>query len=303
MYNQRMPLHRKQNMSFRNNRFFRTPKCEKCDCVRNPIWFFIEKKLNRIPHKFSFVSLARSEKKILRNDVRIYVLMFFLCCNTSPLLAAEALSGDTIKLGNGRTLRLIGIKAASGAAGNQAKAHLQTILGDQEPVIEGGSLDRYGHIAANALIGSTWLQGEMLQSGMAFVYPPTGDEPRIEEMIKIEQTARAEKRGVWADSKDFVDLPANDPDMGLGHFAFVSGKVIKAERVKNMFYLNFGDNWRKDFTIAIQARDLIKWRRADIDMDEYEGKNVRVRGWIKRNFGPMIAVTHPAQIEVVGPAP
>ena len=73
-----------------------------------------------------------------------------------------------------------------------------------------------------------------------------------------------------------------------GRFAFVSGLVLDTKRVKNMVYLHFGENWRNDFTIAIAAHDLRAFRRADFDPLALKGKVIRVRGWVKHDFGPMI---------------
>jgi hypothetical protein len=44
----------------------------KCDFMRNPIWFLVERKPNRIPDKFSFVRCA-NEEKIFRNDAAFKV--------------------------------------------------------------------------------------------------------------------------------------------------------------------------------------------------------------------------------------
>ena len=40
---------------------------------------------------------------------------------------------------------------------------------------------------------------------------------------------------------------------------------------------------------------------AGIDPEEYEGRTVRTRGWVKSYNGPMIEATHPEQIEVLAP--
>jgi len=42
---------------------------------------------------------------------------------------------------------------------------------------------------------------------------------------------------------------------------------------------------------------------AGIDVKGLAGKRVRVRGWIEWRSGPMIAVTHPEQLELLPDAP
>ena len=56
-------------------------------------------------------------------------------------------------------------------------------------------------------------------------------------------------------------MPADKAEGREGHFAFVSGLVLDAARVKNKVYLNFGADWREDFTIVIVAHDLAAFRR------------------------------------------
>jgi hypothetical protein len=52
-----------KSLSFRKNRFFQAFGREKCDFIRNPIWLFLQKEPNGIPHKFSFAPLCGSKRK------------------------------------------------------------------------------------------------------------------------------------------------------------------------------------------------------------------------------------------------
>ena len=85
----------------------------------------------------------------------------------------------------------------------------------------------------------------------------------------------------------------------LNRFALVTGRVRKALVVKGRGYLNFGDDWRTDFTIAISPKARRIFERGEMDISAYTGKRVRVRGWVKRFNGPMIEVTHPEQVEIL----
>lgn len=64
-------------------------------------------------------------------------------------------------------------------------------------------------------------------------------------------------------------------------------------------YLNFGADWRTDFTITIAARDLKLFEQAGLDLFALEGRTVRVRGWLDSYNGPAIEADHPEQIEVL----
>ncbi len=237
-----------------------------------------------------------------RNPLAPVLFFLIVLVVLAPVaFAAEAISGDDIRLDDGSIAHLRGVKAVF----PNAKTDLQNLIDRKNLTLDNSVTDRYGRTSADIYAVAedgtkSWLQGVVLSDGNAFVYPPLGDEPRLADLFKAEHQARQDKKGLWADSS-YADLAADKPDDILyGHYAFVAGTVAKAERIKNKFYLNFGADWRDDFTIAIATHDLTHFRRAKIDPASYQGKKVRVRGWVKRDFGPMITVNDPAQIEVLG---
>jgi micrococcal nuclease len=83
-------------------------------------------------------------------------------------------------------------------------------------------------------------------------------------------------------------------------FQIVEGKVAVVGRTSGWTFLNFGDDWKQDFTAAIAAKHAKAFAESDVALDGLEGRRIRVRGWIERWNGPAIKVTHPEQIEVLG---
>ncbi len=196
---------------------------------------------------------------------------------TSP--AVEVVDGDTLLLENGTEVRLVGIQApelALGRAGfkpwplaEQAKQGLEALaLGKMLTLYYGGrKLDRYGRALAHLLrADGLWLQGELLAAGMARVYSFRDNRRLIAEM--------------------------------LGSFQLVEGPVVGAAIVRRRGYLNFGADWKSDFTISIAPGDRKLFGPEGEDTTALEGRTVRVRGWIKSFNGAMIEATHPEQIEV-----
>jgi hypothetical protein len=57
-------------------------------------------------------------------------------------------------------------------------------------------------------------------------------------------------------------------------------------------YLNFAKDWRSDFTVGVERKDVSAFTAAGIDLKGFAGKRVRVRGWVEWRNGPMIAATH-----------
>lgn len=235
--------------------------------------------------------------------MRFLSVLLTILVLTSPaladdrLLATKIISGDEIALSDGTTLKLTSIKAP----GDKAKERLQAFTTNAELILENTSTDRYGRKLADAYVVTgkkdIWLQGEMVKTGLAFVYSPLGDEPYLDELMVLEKTARAAKRGLWADPA-YADLTPEGAEKHYGQFAFVSGKILNAVKVKGKTYLNFGPDWRTDFTVMVAGRDARKFKKAKIDLLDSKDKTIRVRGWIKREFGPMIVVTDPTQIEI-----
>ena len=69
--------------------------------------------------------------------------------------------------------------------------------------------------------------------------------------------------------------------------------------VRGRAYLNFGPDWRSDFTVSAASAARRLFERDGHDLIALEGRIIRVRGWIKWWNGPMIELTHPEQIEVL----
>ena len=64
-------------------------------------------------------------------------------------------------------------------------------------------------------------------------------------------------------------------------------------------FLNFGEDWRSDFTVSIAAKPRRQLAEAGLDPGAMQGKMLRVRGWIKSRNGPLIEIVQPEQVEVV----
>ncbi|MSO74388.1 MAG: hypothetical protein EXQ99_04435 [Alphaproteobacteria bacterium] len=75
--------------------------------------------------------------------------------------------------------------------------------------------------------------------------------------------------------------------------------MVKVSRAGGRVYLNFGADYRSDFTISVAARDRRVFDAAGIDLSTYEGHIIRVRGWVDSLNGALIEATHPEQIELV----
>ncbi len=219
--------------------------------------------------------------------------------------------GDTVVLGDRSQVRLVGLQAPKlplGRAGfpvwplaPEAKAALESLtLGKRVRLAFGGRRsDRYRrHLAHLYLSDGTWIQGELLRRGLARVYSFADNRALVAEMLALERAARSARRGIWAHPFYRIRRVEETPNH-IGSFQIVEGRVFKAAHTRRRDFLNFGMDWRSDFTISIEAGARRKFAAAGRDVAAFEGRLIRVRGWLKLRNGPMISLTHPEQIEVL----
>ena len=114
-----------------------------------------------------------------------------------------------------------------------------------------------------------------------------------------ERRARAAGRGIWALDYYRVRRPG-EAARDVGSFQLVEGRVREVAVVRGRAYLNYGEDWRSDFTVTLTPAVRRRFESEGVSPAAYQGRRLRVRGWLKSFNGPMIEVTHPEQIEVLG---
>ena len=221
--------------------------------------------------------------------------------------------GDTVVLNDGREVRMVGIQAPKLPLGrpnfptwplaDEAKAALERmVLGrDVNVHLAPTPQDRHGRVLAHLTRtgDGLWLQGELLKQGLARVYTFPDNRVLAPELLGFERQARKDAIGIWALS--YYDLrSAENVSRDIGTFQIVEGVVWDTAKVKKTIYLNFGADWRSDFTIKVKARNDPIFRDAGIDLLALKGKRVRVRGWVKSKNGPLIELDHPERLERPG---
>jgi micrococcal nuclease len=223
--------------------------------------------------------------------------------------------GDTVTMEEAISgaieIRLVGIQAPKLPLGRRgfrkwpladaAKAFLARLTGDKQVRLSHGGrrMDRHGRLLAHLYLeDGAWVQGKLLTAGLARVYSFGDNRARVNEMLALEHEARTARRGIWALDYYRILTPENSA-RHINTFQIVEGTVLDAADVRGRVYLNFGPNWRTDFTLSLAPRVARLFRREGIDPTAIEGKRIRVRGWLKSYNGPMITVTHPEQIEVL----
>ena len=180
------------------------------------------------------------------------------------------------------------------------------VLGKSIELAFGGErFDRYGRLQAQAYWKEgerrRWVQGHLLQQGLARAYIQAGNRACGTELLEAERAALAAGRGLWGDAA-YRMRPA-DPAAELsryrGTFQVVEGRIQRVAQVRGTIYLNFEPNRRGAFAVSLRRADRGLLGRYADDVKDLEGKRVRVRGWIEQRRGPTIDLSSAGLIDVL----
>lgn len=218
------------------------------------------------------------------------------------VVVTRVIDAGLFELADGRNVRLAAIRPLLPGQpfAESAKAALSNlILG--KPVqlaFDKRSVDRHGDVVAHVHVGAVWIQARLIEEGLARVQTQADVRACAGALLKREQEARTEKKGVWADALYRLRTP-EDLSGEIGTFQIVEGAPKTVVTRRDRTYVNFGADYKTDFTVTIGRRDLKNFTAAGVDPISWAGKKIRVRGWLSLLNGPEIELTHPEQVEVL----
>jgi endonuclease YncB( thermonuclease family) len=222
----------------------------------------------------------------------------------TPLAVARVLAGDRLELADGQSVRLAGIRVPATMAGppEQAAAVLARLLAGRTVRLgtTPAPLDRYGDVVAQVeRADGLWLQGALLEQGLAQVQTAPDEVARAAAMLALEQAARAAGLGLWRQPA-FAPRRADQLADAVGSFQIVQGRVLRVAPTDDYVYLNFGRDWWSDFTLRLRRAELdASFERSPVDVLALAGRRVEVRGFVLDAGGPLIELSHPEQIQVL----
>lgn len=213
--------------------------------------------------------------------------------------------GDTLRLGDGRSVRLIGLDtpeighdgAPTQPFAEQARTALEKLLATNPYVRlrhDAERQDRYRRTLAHAYLDDgRSVAALLIEQGFAttLVVPP--DLWNIDCYRAAEQRARAERRGIWT-------LPAYQPvestalAPGAQGFHLIRGRVTRV------------GGSRKSVRLTLEGGVSLRIARNDLHYfstppEQLHGRTVIARGWPHPGAegAPVIRIRHPAALEVV----
>jgi len=212
-----------------------------------------------------------------------------------PVTVTAAGGPAILRLASGTLVRLADLRIVDEAA---AAGRLRRIAGGSTGFlrpVRGVAKDRYGRTQGDVVLRATGesLSGALLRDGLAFVDPAVMPEGCHGALFEAERRAEANGRGVWADPP-VIDAGAIPLQDHLGRYVIVSGTVVDVGESRRTVFINFGEDYRTDFTALIRKADADGWKD---ELEALAGRRLRVRGVLEEWNGGLIRVEHPSQIE------
>lgn len=159
--------------------------------------------------------------------------------------------------------------------------------------------DRHGRLHGTVRLPDGDSLGErLLAAGVGLA--DVAFAPCATRFLAAEARARAEKRGIWRQSRVWTDLNAAATD--LPDFVLGRGKVASIGRSGRTTYINFGGNFRTDATVRLREAMTSALVAAGQSPDSLSGRVIEVRGWAKQRDGLDMELESPLALRLPGGA-
>lgn len=237
---------------------------------------------------------------------------------TAPIAVAKVQDGDTLKLSDGRSVRVLGINAPEIKVGQKpgqplgreslasARQFVARAGGEVRLAFDAERRDHYGRWLAHVYDKSgRSLAAEQIRAGMAFQISVPPNRAQESCLAAIESMMRKRSAGVWRHpywgSAQAASLTLNDTG-----FRLVRGKVMRVD-VNSSVWIELDG----ELVVQIRKQDWKGFGKRD--WKALAGKNLEVRGWITaregkaakpnagtRRFKPLVmAVRAPSSLKVL----
>lgn len=218
----------------------------------------------------------------------------------------SVIDGDTLRLKDGRSVRLIGIDTPEiGGRGRtaepyavQAKRRLEALVQASagKVALQFGeySQDRYGRVLAHVYDqrGAN-LEAQLLSEGLAYHVVVAPNAALVDCFMQVENHARQSRLGLWQHARY---LPAKQ--INKGGFTLLQGRIHSVQRNSGGVWLDLGSS----VTIHIPVYALPSF--SEQKFERWQGRTVKTRGWISERSGQgakfarwRLIVSHPRMLE------
>ncbi|OWL88136.1 thermonuclease family protein [Halopseudomonas aestusnigri] len=264
----------------------------------------------------ALVALANEKKASLVGAFFLVCSLLAGCVQADPPQAScvmppgvEAVSvrsvtdGDTLRLADGRRLRLAGINTPEiGRDGKASEPWAQAARRELLALVDSESLqlkvgddpqDHYGRTLGYLFDShGRSVEAQLLQAGLgyAIVIPPNA--ALADCYLAAERDARQARRGLWQ-----ADVVRSVEELAEGGFHLLRGRVAAVTQESQAIWIDL----EGPLTLRLERRDLVNF--ASVPGASWVGREIEVRGWVAdrreqqngfRRY--MISLRHPAQL-------
>ena len=195
-----------------------------------------------------------------------------------PVAITKVVDGDTVRLANGRSVRLLGINTPelNPRTGNpepyakEAQQLLQTLArgATAEVVLGADPEDRYKRLLAHLILDGRSAAETLLERGLGWAVVIEPNTAQADCLLAAESRARALQVGVWA--KPVLQAA----ELNDGGFAFVRGEVTRIDATQKYIYLELDDH------LALRLTRKHFTSKQVVSFGQSLGRKVEARGWI-----------------------
>jgi len=221
----------------------------------------------------------------LRLSLLTLLLVVTMALPARAETGAHAVDGTTLVMTDGRQIVLAGVYAPMTNA-----PLLEKLVTGQDLKIAGRRTDRYGRLLATvALPDGRDLASALLEAGAAQFFPATTSDKKL---AIAESSGRRKGTGVWQQPETRI-LTAEEAEKHTNAWRIVEGTVTSVTLLGSTTFVNFGTDWKTDFTLRMSKRVALKMQSA-----LQTGHKLRARGWLAWRNGPEIEITSPLQVDI-----
>ena len=245
----------------------------------------------------------------------IAILLFLSCCTPqdySHIKVLEVIYGDTVRLSNGYLLRYIGldtpeVRIRKGGRfiyspqpfSLEAKEFNRKLVENKFIKLEFDVVkkDKYGRLLGYCFVGDKFVNAELIKEGYASLYTFPPNVKYVDLFVKLQKEAREGAKGFWGGYKT---VDSGEAYKYINQIRTVRGRVLSTYQSQKCVFLNFGQDYKTDFTIVVFNNSLKYFKDKGIEpVSFYRGKIVQVTGKIREYNGPEIIVNSPLEMEVI----
>jgi endonuclease YncB( thermonuclease family) len=213
--------------------------------------------------------------------------------------------GDTIRLADGRKVRLIGVDApelghngrSDQPLAKRAKAKLTQLAKPNTAVqlrYDEQRRDSYGRTLAHLfLMDGTNVQRDMISSGLATATAVPPNLWQLQCHLSSEASAQAARRGLWSLAR-YQPVEAQALAKNARGFYLITGRVQQVGKGRKTVWLQL----TKRVTVQIPHSDTHYFTQ--YSPTRLKGRRILARGWLTpRRYGVGMIVRHPSALRVL----